>query len=106
MLKHRLVQLSILSALSGLAAAPLAAQERFTSVGTATSACAAAADLTIAQRGVAAAAAQGVAPLRQYVARTRTIFELDMMEVAAWLEQRQGCAQPVASAARPEDRPQ
>ena len=98
----RFIQSVLVPAMACVAALSVQAQERspaVSSVGTLASVCASAADLTVAQRGVVQTAAQGVVPLRQFVDRTRLIFELDMMEVTTWLELRQGCAQRVSSAA-------
>ena len=50
--------------------------------------CAGAADLSPLQRRVVEKAAQGIVPLRQFVWRTRAIYQLDTIEAVAWLDQR------------------
>jgi hypothetical protein len=50
--------------------------------------CARAAHLSHVQRRIVEKAAQGVVALRQFVWRTRMIYQLDTMETVAWLEQR------------------
>lgn len=50
--------------------------------------CAGAAHLSHVQGRIVEKAAQGVVPLRQFVWRTRMIYQLDTMETVAWLDQR------------------
>ena len=50
--------------------------------------CAGAARLSPLQGRIVANAAQGIVPLRQFVWRTRTIYQLDVIESVAWLDQR------------------
>jgi hypothetical protein len=50
--------------------------------------CAGAARLSSTQGRVAELATQGVVPLRQFILRTRMIYQLDMMETVAWLDHR------------------
>ena len=58
-------------------------------IATASSAeCAGAAHLSQLQGRIVEKAAQGVVPLRQFVWRTRMIYQLDTMETVAWLDQR------------------
>ena len=46
--------------------------------------------------------AQGIVPLRSFVLRTRAIYQLDLMETVAWLDQRRAllaaCGQRAARA--------
>lgn len=64
--------------------------------------CAVADDLTLAQRGIVKAAAQGNGSLRMYVRRTQLIYGLNTMEALGWLEAhpqaRATCVVRVASA--------
>ena len=59
--------------------------------------CANAAHLSYVQGRIAEKATQGTVPLRQFVWRTRMIYQLDTMETIAWLDQRRallaGCGQ-------------
>jgi hypothetical protein len=50
--------------------------------------CAGAAHQSYVQGRIVEKAAQGMAPLRQFVWRTRMIYQLDLMETVAWLDQR------------------
>ena len=50
--------------------------------------CASAAHLSYPQRRVAELATQGFVPLRQFILRTRMIYQLDLMESVAWLDRR------------------
>ena len=50
--------------------------------------CAGAAPLSYAQGRIVEKAAQGIVPLRQFVWRTRMIYQLDLLESVAWLDQR------------------
>ncbi|WP_280151712.1 hypothetical protein [Piscinibacter sp. XHJ-5] len=50
--------------------------------------CAGAAHLSHLQGRLVDKAAQGTVPLRQFVWRTRMIYQLDLMETVAWLDQR------------------
>ena len=50
--------------------------------------CASAAHLSYVQGRIVEKAAQGMVPLRQFVWRTRMIYQLDLMETVAWLDQR------------------
>ena len=50
--------------------------------------CAGAAHLSYVQGRIVEKAAQGIVPLRQFVWRTRMIYQLDTMETVAWLDQR------------------
>jgi hypothetical protein len=50
--------------------------------------CAGAAHLSYVQGRIIEKAAQGIVPLRQFVWRTRMIYQLDLMETVAWLDQR------------------
>lgn len=62
--------------------------------------CAGAAHLLYTQRRIADLATQGVVPLRQFILRTRMIYQLDLMEAVAWLDQRRAllaaCGQTAA----------
>jgi hypothetical protein len=93
--------------------APLQARAQDAQVMTATSTvseaeCAGAAHLSYTQRRVAELATQGIVPLRQFILRTRMIYQLDLMETVAWLdhrralmaacEQRSAHIDPIASA--------
>jgi hypothetical protein len=59
--------------------------------------CAGAAQLSYLQSRIVEKAAQGVVPLRQFVWRTRMIYQLDTTETVAWLDHRRallaGCEQ-------------
>jgi hypothetical protein len=93
--------------------APLQALAQDTQVMTASTVsqaeCAGAAHLSSTQGRVAELATQGVVPLRQFILRTRMIYQLDMTETVAWLDHRRAllaaCGQrsaridPIASAA-------
>ncbi len=50
--------------------------------------CERSASLSRVQRQLVEKAAQGVRPLAQYIYRTRMIYQLDVMETVAWLDQR------------------
>jgi hypothetical protein len=50
--------------------------------------CAGAARLSSLQGRIVEKAAQGTVALRQFVWRTRMIYQLDTMETVAWLDQR------------------
>ena len=50
--------------------------------------CAGAAHLTKLQGRIVEKATQGIRPLHQFVWRTRMIYQLDLMESVAWLDQR------------------
>jgi len=50
--------------------------------------CARGTSLTHVQRQVVDKASQGVRPLVQYIHRTRTVYQLDVMTTVAWLDQR------------------
>jgi hypothetical protein len=50
--------------------------------------CAGAVHLTYVQGRIVEKATQGIVPLRQFVWRTRMIYQLDLMESVAWLDQR------------------
>jgi len=50
--------------------------------------CAGMAHLSPLQGRIAGKAAQGSVPLRQFIWRTRMIYQLDTMETVAWLDQR------------------
>jgi len=50
--------------------------------------CAGAAHLSSTQGRVVELATQGVVPLRQFILRTRMIYQLDMTETVAWLDHR------------------
>jgi hypothetical protein len=50
--------------------------------------CSLAAHLSSLQGRIVDKAAQGTVPLRQFVWRTRMIYQLDTMETVAWLDQR------------------
>lgn len=93
--------------------APLQARAQDAQVMTAASTvseaeCAGAAHLSYTQRRVAELATQGIVPLRQFILRTRMIYQLDLMETVAWLdhrrallaacEQRSAHIDPIASA--------
>lgn len=64
------------------------------------SGCAGLAPMTYLQRRVVDKAVQGIVPLRQFVWNTRMIYQLDLMETVAWLDQRraslQACVQIAA----------
>ena len=70
--------------------------------------CAGAAHLSYVHGRVAELAIQGIDPLRQFLLRTRMIYQLDLMETVAWLdrrrallaacEERSARADPVAAA--------
>ena len=70
--------------------------------------CAGATHLSYTKRRVAELATQGIVPLRQFIWRTRMIYQLDLMETVAWLDHRRAllaaCGQrsaridPIASA--------
>jgi hypothetical protein len=68
---------------------------------TSAAACESATHLTRVQQTVVDKAAQGIRPLVQYIHRTRFIYQLDVMETVAWLDQRRelrrACAQRVAT---------
>ena len=63
--------------------------------------CAGAASLSHVQSRVVEKAAQGIVPLRQFIWRTRMIYQLDLTESVAWLDQRRAllaaCEQRSAS---------
>jgi hypothetical protein len=74
-----------------LCIAPLQAHAQHALVTTATTTnaeCAGAAHLSDVQGRIVEKAAQGIVPLRQFVWRTRTIYQLDTRETVAWLDQR------------------
>lgn len=50
--------------------------------------CQRSASLTRVQRQLVDRAAEGMRPLVQYIHRTRMIYQLDVMETVAWLDQR------------------
>ena len=50
--------------------------------------CAGAAHQSYLQGRIVEKAAQGIVPLRQFVWRTRMIYQLDLMETVAWLDQQ------------------
>ena len=50
--------------------------------------CQRSASLTRVQRQLVDKAAEGMRPLAQYIYRTRMIYQLDVMETVAWLDQR------------------
>ena len=50
--------------------------------------CAGAAHLSYMQGRIVEKAAQGIVPLQQFVWRTRTIYQFDLRETVAWLDQR------------------
>lgn len=88
---------------ASLCALPFAARADDTNLATtapSAAACARAAATSYVQRRVIEKAAQGIAPLAQYVHRTRTIYQLDLIETVAWLDARrealQACAERVA----------
>jgi hypothetical protein len=62
--------------------------------------CERSASLTRVQRQLVDRAAQGTRPLAQYIYRTRMIYQLDVMETVAWLDQRrelrQACGERVS----------
>ena len=64
-------------------------------------ACEGATHLTRVQQTLVDKAAQGTRPLVQYIHRTKFIYQLDVMETVAWLDQRRelqrACAQRVAN---------
>jgi hypothetical protein len=55
---------------------------------TSSSECAGAAHLSYVNGRVVELATQGIDPLRQFLLRTRMIYQLDLMEAVAWLDQR------------------
>jgi len=73
-----------------IAPLPAHAQDtRTTAAVTASNAgCAGAAQLSFVQGRIAEKAAQGLDPLRQFVWRTRMIYQLDLTETVAWLDRR------------------
>jgi hypothetical protein len=50
--------------------------------------CVGAAHLSPIQGRVADLATQGLVPLRAFILRTRAVYQLDLMETVAWLDQR------------------
>ncbi|WP_280155956.1 hypothetical protein [Piscinibacter sp. XHJ-5] len=50
--------------------------------------CASAATLSNLQGRIVDKAVQGTVPLRQFVWRTRMIYQLDVMDTLAWIDQR------------------
>ena len=61
----------------------------FTTAATVASAgCASATPLSHVQARIVEKAEQGVVPLRQFVWRTRMVYQLDLLESVAWLDQR------------------
>lgn len=50
--------------------------------------CAGTAHLSHIQGRIAELASQGIVPLRQFILRTRAIYQFDLMETVAWLDQR------------------
>jgi hypothetical protein len=50
--------------------------------------CAGATHLCYVHGRVADLATQGIVPLRQFLLRTRMIYQLDLIETVAWLDQR------------------
>ena len=74
---HRCHSLALVSA---LCLAPLFAR--------ADTICAPLAPLTEQQRTIIHKAEQGVDALRQYIYRTRAIYQLDMMDVVGWIDAR------------------
>jgi hypothetical protein len=50
--------------------------------------CAGAAHLSYLEGRIVDKAARGIVPLRQFVWSTRMIYQLDLMEAVAWLDQR------------------
>lgn len=50
--------------------------------------CGRAANPSALQARIVEKAAQGIVPLRDFVWRTRMIYQLDLMESVAWLDQR------------------
>ena len=86
-------RLIIVAALALLGSAPLSAHAGDSLQLAAASApsaaeCQRSASLTPVQRQLVDKAAQGIRPLVQYIHRTRMIYQLDVMETAAWLDQR------------------
>jgi hypothetical protein len=77
---------------ASLCIAPIPALAQDVQVATATTIsaaeCAGAAHLNNMQGRIVAEAAQGIVPLRQLLWRTRMIYQLDLMETVAWLDQR------------------
>ena len=70
--------------------------------------CAGTAHLSYVHGRVAGLATQGIDPLRQFLLRTRMIYQLDLSEAVAWLDERRALlaaceersarAEPVAAA--------
>ena len=50
--------------------------------------CAGAASLSYVKGRIVEKAAQGLVPLRQFIWRTRMIYQLDLMDSVAWLDHR------------------
>jgi len=77
---------------ASLCIAPFLAHAQDAQVTTATmisnAECAGAAHLTYMQGRIVEKATQGIVPLRQFVWGTRMIYQLDLMESVAWLDQR------------------
>jgi hypothetical protein len=78
----------IVAALALLASAPLSALAIDTASTPSAAECARSASLSSVQRQLVDKAAQGIRPLVQYIYRTRMIYQLDVMETIAWLDQR------------------
>ena len=53
--------------------------------------------MTYLQRRIVAKAAQGITPLRLYVWNTRAIYQLDLRETVAWLDQRRALSEACQS---------
>lgn len=97
---------TLITVAASLCIAPIQALAKDAQVipATATSAaeCAGAAPLSHVHARVADVATRGIDPLRQFILRTRMIYQLDLMETVAWLDQRRAllaaCEERSASA--------
>ncbi len=93
------IALSLLAA--GVAHASTFVQDSLSSGGNAPQRCGGGTVLTGLDARVVEKAAQGVGALRQYVWLTRSIYQLDLSETIAWLDQERAAAAACGADASP-----
>ena len=83
---------ALISLTASLCIASLPAQAQDAQVSAATTIsnaeCAGTAHQSHVQRRIIEKAAQGIVPLRQFVWRTRMVYQLDLMDTVAWLDRQ------------------
>ena len=100
-MKHlKILTLALAATIAALAAAPGRAQDAVVAAASPAAACAGEPGLTNQQRRILAHADAGFASLRRFVLRTRMIYQLDVGETAAWVDQQRAavalCGQRIA----------